>query len=82
MVAQCTNHVPNVLKCTIGDAHIYSNHVEQCERQIENGLSDVQHPLPTLWLNPEITEIDKFTAKDIKIIDYKSHKKIKAPMAI
>jgi thymidylate synthase len=63
---------------TTGDAHIYSNHVEQVKEQ----LSREPLPLPTLWLNSHITSIDKFTMDDIQLVDYKSLDAIKAPMAV
>ncbi len=63
---------------TLGDAHIYSNHVEQVKEQIAR----TPMSLPTLWLNPEVTDITKFTMADIKLIDYQSHNAIQAPMAV
>jgi thymidylate synthase len=63
---------------TTGDAHIYSNHVEQVKEQ----LSREPLPLPTLWLNSHITSIDQFTIRDIQLCDYKSLDSIKAPMAV
>jgi thymidylate synthase len=39
-------------------------------------------PSPTLWLNPEVKDIDSFTMDDIKLVDYKSHDAIKAEMAV
>lgn len=63
---------------THGDAHIYSNHIEQVKEQ----LSREPMPLPDLWLNPEVTDITKFTMSDIALLDYKSHDAIKAPMAV
>jgi thymidylate synthase len=61
-----------------GDAHIYHNHFDQVQEQ----LTRTPLPLPTLWLNPEITDINKFTQADIKIVDYRSHSAIAAPMAV
>ena len=63
---------------THGDAHIYSNHIDQVKEQ----LTITPYDLPNLWLNPDITEIDKFTMDDIALLDYKSHSAIKAPMAV
>jgi thymidylate synthase len=40
------------------------------------------YPQPTLWLNPEIKDIDKFTMDDIKLLNYQSHDTIKATMAV
>ena len=63
---------------TIGDAHIYSNHVEQCELQ----LSREPRELPSLWLNPEISSIFDFTMEDIRVEGYNPHPAIKAPVAV
>ena len=62
----------------LGDAHIYSNHVEQVKEQ----LSREPLPSPTLWLNPEIKDITKFTMEDILLEGYQSHGAIKADMAV
>jgi len=63
---------------TSGDLHLYNNHFDQTQEL----LSRDPLPLPDLWLNPDIKEIDKFTMEDILLIDYQSHKTIKAPMAL
>lgn len=63
---------------TVGDAHIYLNHVEQVKEQ----LSRAPMPPPQLWLNPDIKDITKFTMNDIKLINYTSHSAITAPMAV
>jgi thymidylate synthase len=63
---------------TIGDAHIYSNHVEQVKEQ----LSRTPLALPKLQLNPNIKTIDGFTMGDISLVDYTSMDAIKAPMAV
>jgi thymidylate synthase len=61
-----------------GDAHVYSNHVDQVKEQ----LTRTPLPLPTLWLNHQVKDITKFTMDDIKLIGYQSHDAIKAPMAV
>lgn len=63
---------------TLGDAHIYVNHIDQVKEQISRDV----HAGPNLWLNPEITDIDKFTTEDIRIQNYQHHNSIKAPMAV
>ena len=63
---------------TLGDAHIYVNHIEQAKEQISRDV----HAGPNLWLNTEITDIDKFTTEDIRIQNYQHHNSIKAPMAV
>jgi thymidylate synthase len=62
----------------LGDAHIYSNHVEQVKEQ----LAREPLPAPTLCLNPDITDITKFTMADIDLVGYESHGAIKAEMAV
>jgi thymidylate synthase len=62
----------------LGDAHIYSNHVEQVKEQ----LGREPLPAPTLWLNPDITDIDQFTMDDIRLEGYTSHSAIRADMAV
>jgi thymidylate synthase len=62
----------------LGDAHIYLNHVEQVKEQ----LSREPLPAPTLWINPEVRDITKFTMEDFRLDGYQSHASIKAPMAV
>jgi thymidylate synthase len=63
---------------TLGDAHIYVNHVEQVQEQ----LSRKPLALPTLWINPEVKDITKFTMEDFRLDGYECHPPIKAPMAV
>ncbi len=63
---------------TLGDAHIYSNHMEQVQLQ----LSRETKPLPRLKLNPEVKDLLSFTYEDIEIIGYDPHPGIKAPVAV
>ncbi|CAI2680625.1 Thymidylate synthase [Apilactobacillus kunkeei] len=63
---------------TLGDAHIYSNHVSQIEEQ----LSRETYEAPKLWLNPDKESIFDYDMDDIKVIDYKHHDPIKAPVAV
>mgnify|MGYP000246857145 FL=1 len=78
MLAQVSVLGVGELIISMGDAHVYNNHVEQVKEQ----LSREEYPAPTLWLNPEIKDIDKFTMDDIKLVDYQSHGTIKAKMAV
>jgi thymidylate synthase len=63
---------------TLGDAHLYLNHLEQVETQ----LSREPLPLPTLQLNPEVKDLFAFQYNDIQVLNYQSHSAIKAPVAI
>ena len=63
---------------TLGDAHIYSNHMEQVKLQ----LSRTPKPLPQIKLNPAITSVFDFTFDDIELINYQSDDAIKAPVAV
>lgn len=63
---------------TLGDAHLYSNHMEQTELQ----LSREPFPLPTMKINPEVKNIFDFTFEDFELVNYQHHPHIKAPVAI
>ncbi len=78
MLAQVCDLKVGELIISTGDTHIYKDHVEQVNIQ----LSREEYPLPTLWLNPEVTDINSFTMDDIKLQNYVSHDTIKANMAV
>lgn len=78
MVAQVTGLERGEFIHTLGDAHIYQNHIEQVRQQ----LARKPKPLPTLWLNPKVKTIDDFTMEDIELHAYESWAAIKAPMAV
>ncbi|MCG8463528.1 MAG: thymidylate synthase [Xanthomonadales bacterium] len=63
---------------TLGDVHLYLNHLQQVDEQLQRDPL----PLPQLQLNPDIDDLFAFTADDIAIVDYQSHPAIKAPIAI
>ncbi|CAI2673277.1 thymidylate synthase [Apilactobacillus apinorum] len=63
---------------TLGDAHIYSNHVNQIEEQLQRE----PYESPKLWLNPDKSSIFDYDMDDIKVIDYNHHDPIKAPVAV
>ena len=80
MVAQCVNMVPDELIFNGGDVHVYENHIEPLKEQLTRNPH--MYALPTLKLNPSITEMDDFTYEDIKIEGYKSYPTIKMPLSV
>ncbi|MFX0538193.1 thymidylate synthase [Ornithinimicrobium sp. Y1847] len=78
LVAHVTDLRPKDFVHSIGDAHLYLNHLEQAEEQLRR----TPGPLPTLWLNPEVREIDAFQLADIEVRDYVAAPTIKAPIAV
>ena len=78
MIAQVCGLQAGEFVHVLGDAHIYLNHVEQVREQLQRKPL----PAPTLWLNPEITDITKFTMQDIRLDNYVSHGPIRAEMAV
>lgn len=63
---------------TFGDAHIYSNHMDQVNLQ----LSRTPHPKPTMKINPDIKKIEDFKMEDFELVDYVCDEPIKAKMAV
>lgn len=78
MLAQVTGTEPGEFVHTLADTHIYLNHLEQVDEQ----LSRQPLPLPKLWLNPDITDINDFRFDDIRLENYQSHPPIKAPISV
>jgi thymidylate synthase len=78
MVAQVTGLKPGEFIHTLGDAHIYSNHIDQVRLQ----LSREPRPLPRLRLNPSVRELRDFRYEDFTLENYDPHPAIKAPVAV
>ena len=78
MVAQVTNKEPYEFVHTLGDCHIYNNHIEQVKEQLKRK----PFPLPKLKLNSDIKNIDDFKMEDIELVSYEHHPAIKAKMAV
>lgn len=78
MVAQVTGLKPGDFVHTLGDAHLYLNHLEQAKLQ----LSREPYPLPRMELNPGVKNIFEFKYEDFKLVDYTFHPAIKAPVAV
>jgi thymidylate synthase len=78
MVAQVCDLEPGDFVHTLGDVHLYANHVEQAREQ----LSRMPRPLPQMRLNPAVKAIDGFTYEDFTLEGYDPHPAIKAPVAV
>ena len=80
MIAQCVNMDVDEVIFSGGDVHVYKNHIEPLKEQLSRNPH--LYALPTLKLNPNITEINDFTYEDIKIVGYESYPTIKMPLSV
>ena len=78
MIAQVTGLKPGEFVHTFGDAHLYSNHMDQVEEQ----LSRTTFSLPTLVINPDVDNLFDFVYEDFELQNYQSHGAISAPVAV
>ncbi len=78
MVAQVCNLEAGEFIHTLGDAHLYSNHIEQAKLQLTRDC----RPLPTLKINPDVKSIFDFKFEDFELINYNPHPHIKAAVAV
>jgi len=78
MVAQVTHLGLGDFVHTFGDAHIYSNHIEQAQEQLTREM----RPLPTMVLNSSVTSLFDFTGDDFTLVGYEPHPHIAAPVAV
>jgi len=78
MVAQATGLAPGEFVHTLGDAHLYLNHIEQARLQLDRA----PRAFPTLKLNPAVKDVFAFTYEDFTLEGYDPHPAIKAPIAV
>ena len=78
MIAQVVDLEVGDFVHTLGDAHLYSNHIEQADKQ----LLREPRSLPTIRINPEVKDILGFKISDFELLDYDPHPGIKAPIAV
>lgn len=78
MLAQVCGLRPGEFVHTLGDAHLYSNHIEQAKLQLTREF----RPLPTMKINPEVKSLFDFTYEDFELLNYDPHPHIKAPVAV
>ena len=78
MMAQVTGYAPGEFVHTLGDAHLYLNHLEQARTQ----LGRTPYPPPTMRLNPAVSSIFDFDYADFELTDYQSHPRLAAPIAV
>ena len=78
MIAQVCGLKPGDFVHTLGDAHLYANHLEQTREQLSREI----RPLPTMQLNPDVSDLFAFKFDDFTLGDYHPHPSIKAPIAV
>ena len=78
MIARVCELAPGDFVHTLGDAHLYTNHLEQTDEQ----LSRKPYPLPVMKINPEVKSIFDFKFEDFELVGYEAHPHIKAAVAV
>jgi len=78
MIAQVTGLERGEFVHTLGDSHVYKNHVEPLKEQLER----LPHPFPILELDESVKDIEQFEFKHFKLVNYTHDKKIKMEMAV
>lgn len=78
MMAQATGLQPGEFIHTLGDAHLYANHLEQARMQLQRE----PRPLPSMKINPDVKDLFAFGFGDFELLDYDPHPHIKAPVAV
>ncbi len=78
MIAQVCGLRPGEFIHTFGDAHLYLNHLDQVDTQLQRE----QYPLPTMRINPDVKDIFSFKYEDFTLENYQAHPSIAAPVAV
>lgn len=78
MIAQVSDMKPGEFIHTLGDAHIYLNHVEQCRLQ----LTRKPYPLPVMKINPDVKDLFAFKFEDFELVGYQCHPHIKGEISV
>ena len=78
MVAQVCGYQLGDFVHTLGDAHLYSNHIDQAKLQLTRN----PHPLPQMKINPKVKDIFEFSYEDFELIGYDAHPHIKGEVAV
>ena len=78
MMAQVCGYKPGVFVHTLGDAHIYLNHLEQVNTQLQR----TPYPLPTMRINPDVKDIFSFQYEDFALENYQCHPTIKGVISV
>ena len=78
MLAQVVGLEPGEFVHTLGDAHLYSNHIEQANLQLSREFRE----LPTMKINPDVKDIFSFKLEDFELVGYDPHPHIKAAVAV
>jgi len=78
MVAQVSGLKPGEFVHTLGDAHLYANHLEQADLQLQR----TPFSLPSMRINPDVSDLFQFRFEDFELVDYQAHDHIKAPVAV
>ena len=78
MIAQVLGYEPGEFVHTFGDLHLYHNHFEQAKLQ----LTRTPGPLPTMQVNPDVTNLYDFIFEDFELVDYVAEPNIPAPVAV
>ena len=78
MMAQVTGLAPGEFVHTLGDAHLYMNHLEQADEQLKREPL----PPPQMKINPGVNDIFDFRYEDFELVGYRAHPSIPAPIAV